>query len=193
MADLLKAKPDLYRKLKDKCTASGVNLAQCIKTGIDNPGHPHIKTVGLTAGDEDCYTVFAELFDPIISDRHNGYGVDAKQPTNLNIDEILDTDIDPYNKYVLTTRVRTGRSVRGFKLPPVIGFEERRKLEAVAVKGLLNMGDDLKGDYFPLHGSRSYAPKPEGMSEEQEDVLRKTGNLFQEPDSTLLLASGMGR
>lgn len=94
---------------------------------------------------------------------------------------------------MLTTRVRTGRSVRGFKLPPVIGFEERRKLEALAVKGLLNMEGDLKGDYFPLHGSRSYPPKPNGMGEDEEETLRKTGNLFQEPDSTLLLASGMGR
>merc|ERR1719213_857247 len=31
------------------------------------------------------------------------------------------------------------------------------------------------------------------MSLEKEDELRKCGNLFQEPDSTLLLASGMGR
>merc|ERR1711912_21928 len=31
------------------------------------------------------------------------------------------------------------------------------------------------------------------MSVEKEELLRKTGNLFQEPDSTLLLASGMGR
>ena len=30
--------------------------------------------------------------------RTHRYGVDAKQPTNLNIDEILDTDIDPYGK-----------------------------------------------------------------------------------------------
>merc|ERR1711988_1947905 len=55
------------------------------------------------------------------------------------------------------------------------------------------MDGDLKGDYFPLHGSHSYAAKPGGMSEEKEDELRKTGNLFQEPDSTLLLASGMAR
>jgi len=83
--------------------------------------------------------------------------------------------------------------VRGFRLPPTIGFQERRDLEALVVKALLNMGGDLKGDYFPLHGSRSYAPKPNGMSEAKEDELRKTGNLFQEPDSTLLLASGMAR
>ena len=174
-------------------TSGGVNLAQCIKTGIDNPGHPMIKTVGLTAGDEESYTVFAELFDPVISDRHNGYGVDGTQPTDMDISKISDVDIDPFNKYVLTTRVRTGRSVRGFKLPPVISFEERRKLEAVSVKALLNMKEDLKGDYFPLHGSRSYAPKPNGMSEADEESLRSAGNLFQEPDSTLLLASGMGR
>merc|ERR1719321_1341424 len=188
MTDFFKANPDVYAKLKDKVTSGGVNLAQCIKTGIDNPGHPMIKTVGLTAGDEESYVTFAELFDPVISDRHNGYGVDGTQPTDMDISKISDVDIDPFNKYVLTTRVRTGRSVRGFKLPPVISFEERRKPEAVCVKALLNMKDDLKGDYFPLHGSRSYAAKPNGMTEEDEEQLRSAGNLFQEPDSTLLLA-----
>merc|ERR1711966_289089 len=163
------------------------------KTGVDNPGHPHIKTVGVVACDEDSYTTFADLFDPVISDRHNGYGINDTQPTDLDISKISDIDIDPFNKYVLTTRVRTGRSIRGFRLPPTIGFEERRQLEKVAVKGLLNMSGDLKGDYFPLHGSQSYAPKPNGMSEVDEESLRSMGNLFQEPDSTLLLASGMGR
>merc|ERR1711924_409887 len=36
-------------------------------------------------------------------------------------------------------------------------------------------------------------PKPEGMTLEKDEALRKMGNLFQEPDSTLLLASGIGR
>ena len=57
----------------------------------------------------------------------------------------------------------------------------------------MNMEGDLAGDYFPLHGSRSYGPKPGGMTHEEEESLRSQGNLFQEPDSTLLLASGMGR
>merc|ERR1711937_170271 len=51
----------------------------------------------------------------------------------------------------------------------------------------------MGGDYFPLNGSRSYEPKPNGMSVEKEEQLRKAGNLFQEPDSTLLLPSGCGR
>lgn len=193
MADFLKANPAVYQTLKEKKTATGVSFAQCIKTGMDNKGHPHIKTVGVTAGDEESYEVFKDLFDSIISDRHNGYKPGEKHPTDMDVTKIKDIDIDPFNKYVLTTRVRTGRSIRGYRLPPAIEFEERRKLEAVVVKALICMKDDLKGDYFPLHGSQSYAPKPDGMSEEEEDDLRKTGNLFQEPDSTLLLASGMGR
>merc|ERR1719440_1567076 len=191
MAELLTK--DIYDALKDKKTSGGCTLAQCLKTGVDNPGHPHIKTVGLVACDEESYEVFKELFDPVISARHGGYGADAKQPTNLDLEKLSSTDIDPDLKYVLTTRVRTGRSVRGFKLPPVISFEDRRKLEALSVKALMAMGVDLKGEYFPLNGSRSYADKPNGMSVEKEEELRKCGNLFQEPDSTLLLASGMGR
>merc|ERR1711990_1125377 len=189
-SDTMKSKPELYDALKSKQTKLGVTLGHCIKTGVDNPGHPHIKTVGMVAGDEESYELFKDLFDPVISARHNGYGADAKHPTCLDISKLSDTKIDPTGNYVLTTRCRTGRSVRGFRLPPNIDFEERRKLETAIVKSLLSLQDDLKGDYFPLHGSKSYSEKPEGMTLEKEEQLRNNGNLFQEPDSTLLLSSG---
>jgi creatine kinase len=51
----------------------GVNIGHCIKTGIDNPGHPMIKTVGMVAGDEESYTVFKDLFDPVISGRKSQF------------------------------------------------------------------------------------------------------------------------
>ena len=50
--------PEIWAALKDRTTPGGVTLAHCIKTGVDNPGHPHIKTVGMTAGDEDSYETF---------------------------------------------------------------------------------------------------------------------------------------
>eukprot|EP00755_Sulcionema_specki_P003666 Sspe_Gene.28193::Locus_12626_Transcript_1_1_Confidence_1.000_Length_1632::g.28193::m.28193/K00933/E2.7.3.2; creatine kinase len=193
MAEFLREHKEVYDKLKDKTTKSGVTLAMCIKTGVDNPGHPHIKTVGLTAGDEESYETFKELFDPVIRARHGGYDITQKQPTNMNFEDIVDTDIDPYNKYVLTARVRTGRSIRGFNLPPTISFKDRRKLEKAVVDGLKNLQDDMSGEYYPLYGSQSWHEMPNGMPHEKEEELRKMGNLFQEPDSTLLLASGMGR
>jgi len=193
MADVLNKNPEIYDRLKNKKTSNGITLAHCIKTGVDNVGHPHIKIVGMTAGDEESYEVFKELFDPVISARHGGYAADAIQPSNMDFTKLSDTDIDPDCKYVLTTRVRTGRSVRGFKLPPQITFEERRRLEKLVVNALLKMEGDLAGEYFPLNGSRSWEAKPTGMSHEKENELRSCGNLFQEPDSTLLLASGMAR
>jgi creatine kinase len=84
MTDVLKRDPTLYGKLKDKKTKLGVTFAQCIKTGMDNKGHPHIKTCGIVAGDEESYKLFADIFDPVISDRHNGYPATGTQPTNLD-------------------------------------------------------------------------------------------------------------
>lgn len=49
--------PKIYAKLRNKMTPNGYTLDQCIQTGVDNPGHPFIKTVGMVAGDEESYEV----------------------------------------------------------------------------------------------------------------------------------------
>lgn len=49
--------PAIYAKLRDKVTSNNWTLDQCIQTGVDNPGHPFIKTVGCVAGDEETYEV----------------------------------------------------------------------------------------------------------------------------------------
>merc|ERR1712243_462420 len=74
----------------DKQTPSGFTLDDVIQTGVDNPGHPFIMTVGCVAGDEESYEVFKDLLDPIISDRHGGYKPTDKHKTDLNkIEEIF--------------------------------------------------------------------------------------------------------
>ncbi len=49
--------PAIYGQLRDKLTPNNWSLDQCIQTGVDNPGHPFIKTVGMVAGDEETYEV----------------------------------------------------------------------------------------------------------------------------------------
>lgn len=49
--------PAIYAKLCDKATPNGYTLDEAIQTGVDNPGHPFIKTVGMVAGDEESYEV----------------------------------------------------------------------------------------------------------------------------------------
>ncbi|XP_017718569.1 PREDICTED: creatine kinase U-type, mitochondrial-like, partial [Rhinopithecus bieti] len=81
--------PAVYARLCDKTTPTGWTLDQCIQTGVDNPGHPFIKTVGMVAGDEETYEVFADLFDPVIQERHNGYDPRTmKHTTDLDASKV---------------------------------------------------------------------------------------------------------
>jgi len=172
---------DIYMKLRDKVTPNGVNLDTIIQTGVDNPGHPYIYTVGCVAGDEESYDVFAGLLDPIIENRHGGYKKDAKHQTNMNPEELKGGDLDP--KYVLSCRVRTGRSIRGFRLPPSCNRGERRAVEEIAKKALSNLDGEYKGKYYPLST----------MTENDQDQLIADGFLFDKPVSPLLISAGMAR
>lgn len=53
--------------------------------------------VGVYAPDAESYTLFKELFNPIIEDYHNGFGPDKKQPAvDLGQDKINQLpDLDP--------------------------------------------------------------------------------------------------
>ncbi|KFW00281.1 PREDICTED: creatine kinase S-type, mitochondrial-like, partial [Eurypyga helias] len=141
--------PAIYSRLRDKMTPNGYTLDQCIQTGVDNPGHPFIKTVGMVAGDEESYEVFADIFDPVIKVRHNGYDPRTmKHHTDLDASKITHGQFD--ERYVLSSRVRTGRSIRGLSLPPACTRAERREVENVVVTALSGLKGDLSGKYYSL-------------------------------------------
>ena len=53
----------------------------------------------------------------MVEKRHNGYTGDRVHVTSLDAEaQIIGDDLDP--NYVFSVRVRTGRSIRGFALPP---------------------------------------------------------------------------
>lgn len=53
-------------------------------------------------------------------------------------------------RYVLSSRVRTGRSIRGLSLPPACTRAERREVENVAITALQGLKGDLAGRYYKL-------------------------------------------
>lgn len=53
-------------------------------------------------------------------------------------------------RYVLSSRVRTGRSIRGLSLPPACTRSERREVERVCVTALAGLKGDLAGRYYSL-------------------------------------------
>lgn len=54
------------------------------------------------------------------------------------------------DRYVLSSRVRTGRSIRGLSLPPACSRSERREVERVTVQALAGLKGDLSGRYYSL-------------------------------------------
>lgn len=176
--------PEMYAKYRDVVTPNGVTFDQCLQTGIDNPGHPFIMTVGCVAGDEESYTVFKDFMDPIVDKRHGGYGPDAKHKTDIKWENLKGgdaEDIDP--KYVISSRVRTGRSIRGINLPPVCSRSERRKVEKISTEVLAGLDGEFKGKYYPLSK----------MTEAEQDQLIDDHFLFDKPVSPLLTCAGMAR
>lgn len=53
-------------------------------------------------------------------------------------------------RYVLSSRVRTGRSIRGLSLPPACTRSERREVERVCVTALAGLKGELAGRYYSL-------------------------------------------
>ena len=173
---------DIYLKLAPIKTPKGFTLDRAIQTGVDNPGHPFIMTVGMVAGDEESYTEFADLFDPVIEARHNGYKKTDTHKTDLDSTKLQGgDDLDP--KYVLSSRIRTGRSIRGLSLPPFNSRAERREVESIVTTTLGSLTGVFQGKYYPL----------DKMTDEQQQQLIDDHFLFDKPVSPLLTASRMAR
>eukprot|EP00985_Skeletonema_marinoi_P000457 scaffold173_cov114-Skeletonema_marinoi.AAC.1 len=63
--------PDVWKKLSNRKTSFGTTAEDIIRAGVSLPiGASPPRRVGVLVGDAECYTVFKELLEPIISHYH---------------------------------------------------------------------------------------------------------------------------
>lgn len=68
---------EVFDKLKTQKTPSfGSTLLDCIQSGVENLD----SGFGIYAPDAEAYTVFADLFDPMIEEYHGGFKKTDKHP-----------------------------------------------------------------------------------------------------------------
>ena len=173
--------PEVWAKLKDKKSNKGYTLSNAVQTGCLLP---HLG-VGITAGDEDSWVVFKDLYYPII-DAWHGYASTQTHPTDLDPSKLVFTAAqkEKFNKYVASTRIRAARNISGFALPCGATNEERAGVEKVLKAAFAGLGGELKGKYYDLAN----------MSDEQRDFLLNKGYLFQIPTArNLLMGAGAAR
>jgi creatine kinase/arginine kinase len=168
---------EVFELLKDKETLNGFTLEQAINSGVQNID----SGIGVYAGDQESYTVFAALFDPIIEEYH-GFGKEDSHKSNLNPKDLDAPNPDPEGAYIVSTRIRVGRNVDHLPLGPGISKVQRDQVESSVVEGLHTLEGELAGDYYPLLG----------MSKKVQDNLIKDHFLFKEGDR-FLDAAGLNR
>lgn len=165
--------PEIFDQYKNTTTTRGCTLEQCIKTGVDTPG---LKT-GLTAGDEECYDTFQDLFYEVIKKWHGFDPKTDKHKRDLDPSHLVFDDETKalFDTHVKSTRIRAARSLKGHYLTSSATDEDRAAVESKLVNIFENgFQGDLKGKYFSLGG----------MSDEQKEDLRSQGFLFQLPKNT---------
>ncbi|XOB98079.1 phosphagen kinase [Deinococcota bacterium DY0809b] len=169
--------PEVWRLLNDKETRYGVRLAHVVASGLANPD----SSVGVYAGDEESYTLFAPLFDPIIADYH-GFGPENRHQSDLDPARLNAPNPDPEGRYVVSTRIRVARNLCCFPFGSALTRRERRIVEATVVRALEDLQGELAGSYHPLYE----------MDETTKERLIHDHFLFKEGDR-FLEAAGLNR
>merc|ERR1712212_763443 len=163
---------EVFDQLKGKKTSLGATLLDVIQSGVENLD----SGVGVYAPDAEAYSLFAPLFDPIIEDYHVGFSQTDKHPAKDFGDTSSLVDVDPEGKYVVSTRVRCGRSLEGYPFNPCLTESNYKEMEAKVSSTLATLEGELKGTYHPLLG----------MSKEVQQQLIDDHFLFKEGDRFLL-------
>ena len=168
---------DIFEELKDKKTKNGFTLLQAINSGLKNPD----SSIGVYAGDEESYSLFDKLFDPVIEEYH-GFKKEDTHKSDFELEKFNGKNPDKNGDFILSTRVRVGRNLADFPLGPAIGKEQRDEVEKIVSTALNELDGELKGNYYPLLG----------MSKEIQENLIKEHFLFKEGDR-FLEAAGLNR
>lgn len=174
--------PELFEKLQDVRSNKGFTLSNAIMTGVVTP---HLG-VGVTAGDEQCWELFKDLYYPVIKGWH-GYDANTqKHPVDLDYSKLVfsEEQKEMMNKYVASTRIRAARNISGFSLPSGATAEDRAGVEEVLMQTFAGLQGELAGTYYELGK----------LSEEQTNFLLEKGFLFQIPSArNLLTGAGAAR
>jgi creatine kinase len=148
-----------------------------------------------TSSSSSTTTTTTTMSEEGSSPRRRNEGMVRRQFTNLNPNYVLQQKLDPTGDYILQTRMRVARSIKGFPFSPVITRAQRRELEQLFLQCVEEdwnnttttpneNNDDIDDDaIFNDSGLRggTYI-RVMDMTNEQHDDLIARHILFHDPD-----------
>ncbi|KAH8395221.1 hypothetical protein KR222_002791, partial [Zaprionus bogoriensis] len=165
----------LFDRLKRRMTPTyRSTLMDCIRSGLHNLD----SKVGIYAPDPEAYSTFRDIFDPIINDYH---GFKGKQPASCFGYGADFPDLDPERKFIISTRIRCGRSIKDFPFGPRMTRCHYTAVQNLVVEALRNLCSDHCGKYMPLFE----------IEKNVQTQLINENVLFKEGDCYLMMANAM--
>ncbi|UJR13748.1 hypothetical protein I4U23_000758 [Adineta vaga] len=181
--------PQMYAKLRDRITPSGYTIDDVIQVGVDNRGSPSRQYFGVSAGDEESYRMFSDLFDPLIRIKFN-HAPEARQYHDFDLTKLRfpfeSDETIAINKYVLSSRIRITRNLATYTFPTFSTRAERRRVEdkfSKVFQQLIQVNDLFNGNYHRLSN----------VDERLEDTLVNDGVYLFKPQAMDWLSSGVAR
>lgn len=142
MVKAFKEHPEFYAKYCNKKTPMGFTFDSAIQAGLDAP---HLG-VGIIAGEAAAFETYKDIMDFVIEGWH-GYKPTDKHSSNMDYNQIVMTDaqVKKFDRAVVSTRIRAGRSIETMALPPATDRRQRRLVEKLLTEALTKMPADLEG------------------------------------------------
>ncbi len=137
--------PAVWEAIHRLRTRSGYSFDQLICSGVEQQD----SSIGAYAGDEESYSLFASLFNPIIEEYHGSAG--PHPDSDFSAESLPDLS-EAARSQIISTRIRVGRNLRGFPLGPGISREQRLAVEDKIKQALQKLPTNLQGQYLPLTG-----------------------------------------
>jgi len=157
-------------------TSFGTNIYDCVRSALENPD----SSVGLYAPDPEAYDTFKDLFYPVIAEYHKVDVNTLKSVHDLgNADNLRDLPQN-YQDQIVSTRVRVGRTVKGFPMAGKLTKEKRLELEQRIKEALSTLDGDLAGTYRSLVD----------MTKEEKEALIEEHILYNDADDKYLRSAG---
>jgi protein-arginine kinase len=132
---------ELYKRLAPLKTKTGFTLDAAIQSGLKNPD----SHIGIYAGDAHSYSLFSEILNPII---HAYHAVDETFAHDDGLDQTHLPPLDPDKDFILSSRVRVARNIKGFSFPCHITSENRSRVESLVSEATKKIPRDLGGNYL---------------------------------------------
>ena len=138
--------PEMRDDLSRLETSNGVTLDKIIASGV---AHNDSK-IGVYAGDEECYTTFSALMDPVI-ERYHQVSLPLTHTKQFSPMD-LDLSFSPMaEQQIQSVRVRIARNLAGVPFESSLSNDQRADVEQRITNALQTLAPTLSGHYYSLN------------------------------------------